>query len=837
MRDFFYRSPLLSIGYLLMVICLGIFGYQLFGEYNHHIFSGGGLFWVIYSMTVLYFVSILIQHLRNFGLKQFTKGDEKLYSVALILFSLSAHSLNLSREISVFATYTTWLSVFMIAMHVAILAFPYRSLLPSGIQYVVYFVNGAGLLVASYMALFLGPLNILAFPLAIVMGVSLLALTPLLWVLHFIQSISRMNPLPRAQRAFWLGVVVPVIILIGFLAKWNSVQRDIQSARALYQAQSMDVLPEWVVLSQRLPDGPFTEMIIMSEAFSQKSFWNGEIFGIFDQITYQGMQRHNPLAVIAHLIYEPLDFSDETLVKLLESRYDARHMTHRRLWRGDNLETAKVQTDIHVYPAFRLAYLEKTLTIHNSSYDSWSQEEAVYSFYLPEGTVVSSLSLWINGTEQKSRLTTRTKADSAYQTIVGQERRDPALVHWQEGNRISVTVFPCTSEEDRMFKIGFTAPLRLNGDILELDNVYFDGPETADTHEEITLTVEETGASKPKLFWGFREKEAGKYVFRGSYQPDWTLRFPAPALSDEWFSFEGKSFHMTPLTTSETAFRPDEIVLDINRSWTEKDLDFARTLIDQFDVYIFAPEKTRLAVHTFSEQVAPLRKNQFSLLPLHQIDAPENTLVISRSGSRSPLLNDLKNTAFADEISRYSSTLKAPVKWFDLGNEISPYIRTLKELRILDYTSGSPEVMEEWLDRGVFLSETETSSQVNIHSAGISISMDTVAYYSSAPDHLMRLYAYNHLMKSMGADYFDQKKLEQQWIREAEEAYIVSPVSSLTVLETQADYERFDIKENEKTLGNASINNDGTAPEPHEWALIVLVGIILVGLRFRRFPI
>ncbi|MDX2249216.1 MAG: XrtN system VIT domain-containing protein [Bacteroidia bacterium] len=829
-----------NIGYLCLLLCLSIFVYQLMSDSGNIFANGGGLFWIVYGLTVVYFLIVFIHHLqkrfdlRKNGIKESLRWDEKIYSILLVLFSLSAHSLNLGREIAVFAPYVNWLNGYMIVMHLAILVFPYRDQLPSSVQYLIYFVNGSGLLIASYMAIFLGPLNIYAIPLAIVLGVSLLALTPLFWVLHFLQSLFRMNPLPGAQRAFWLGAIVPIMILIGFLNKWNVTQNHIESARTLYQTQYADVLPEWVVLSQQLPDGPFTEMVLMSEAFSQKSFWTNETRGLFDQLTYRGNQRHNPLAVIAHIFHKKLDFSDETLIRLLESRYDARHQTHRRLWRGDDLETFKVQTDIQVYPQYRLAYLEKTLTIHNDSHESWSQQEAVYSFYLPEGSVVSSLSLWINGKEQPSRLTTRSKADSAYQQIVGQERRDPALVHWQEGNRISVTVFPCTPAEDRIFKIGFTAPLSIRGNTLDLKNVYFDGPSTAHTREEITLHIPEDYTSQPALFRGFKEKEKGVFVYKGQYQPDWELRFPAPALSENGFSFNGKSFRMQPLLIRQKTFTPQEIVLDINRYWTPNDLEMTRKLTERFAVYVFTPELTKLTKENFEVVTEELRKNQFTLLPLHKISNTENTLVISRSGNRSPLLNDLKDSPFSNDMSVWLTGFSGGVKWFHLGTEISPYVRTLKELRVLDFASGSPEKLEDWLGEGVFLSEEETSGQVNIHSAGVSISMDSVAQYSSAPDHLMRLYAYNDLLRSIGRLYFDKEHLEDQWIRQAEEAYIVSPVSSLTVLETQQDYERFDIKENKETLGNASINNDGSVPEPHEWLLIFLTAVVIAVLLLKK---
>ena len=67
----------------------------------------------------------------------------------------------------------------------------------------------------------------------------------------------------------------------------------------------------------------------------------------------------------------------------------------------------------------------------------------------------------------------------------------------------------------------------------------------------------------------------------------------------------------------------------------------------------------------------------------------------------------------------------------------------------------------------------------------------------------------------------------------AKDANIVTPISSLIVLETDADYEKNGIEKNINTLGNASINNDGAVPEPHEWAMIVL-GLTALFFYYKR---
>src|SRR6185503_13965842 len=111
--------------------------------------------------------------------------------------------------------------------------------------------------------------------------------------------------------------------------------------------------------------------------------------------------------------------------------------------------------------------------------------------------------------------------------------------------------------------------------------------------------------------------------------------------------------------------------------------------------------------------------------------------------------------------------------------------------------------------------------QVVIDNAEMAIVQSDGAVPSAAPDHLMRLFAYNHIMQQMGMRQLTDEEVTDDMITEAEKTYVVSPVSSLIVLETQADYDRFDIKSSQNSLQNASLRSKGSVPEPHEWALII----------------
>ena len=106
---------------------------------------------------------------------------------------------------------------------------------------------------------------------------------------------------------------------------------------------------------------------------------------------------------------------------------------------------------------------------------------------------------------------------------------------------------------------------------------------------------------------------------------------------------------------------------------------------------------------------------------------------------------------------------------------------------------------------------------------------------NNAPDHLARLYAYNDIMRRIGADYFKDDFINEALVDEASSAYVVSPVSSLIVLETKEDYKRFDITDKENSLHNASKQSSGAVPEPHEWALIVLFGLLVIYVKWYGF--
>jgi len=213
------------------------------------------------------------------------------------------------------------------------------------------------------------------------------------------------------------------------------------------------------------------------------------------------------------------------------------------------------------------------------------------------------------------------------------------------------------------------------------------------------------------------------------------------------------------------------------------------------------------------------------LFPLQKIKQQSQALVISSSGSNTPTLDDLKGSLFATELNTFMQKDRPPVKVFHLGTELSAYWKSLRELRLIDYNYGNWEDLNILLEKQIFRNSAEGEQLLSNAYAGVSIRLtesEEELPKTVAPDHLMRLFVYNDLMRKVGEAYFDREAKESELIEMAKEAYVLSPISSLIVLETQADYERFDIEMSRNSLDNASISLSGSVSEPHEWLLILL---------------
>jgi XrtN system VIT domain protein len=812
------------IGLVLLIISAGIYGLEEFYE----ITSGDNnftIFFVHYFIALAFVVTLIVN--KSYGIrKSWRKANIHKTVILLNLFLVSAYALN--RELPVFEDSVPWLCVYLTLTSLVLLSYQYFDRLPKAVNYFQHFLLGSACVLYLYLAIYVANFYVFGTIGIILFGIGTHIFVPLLLLFAAIRLLTISHTKKQISLAWVItGVVITIGFAAGFVKEWNARVKAIDRMANQSVIHADTELPVWVKVAQNVKNDWITERILKSKLVYtiSNNHFQWEFFPI--DRNWDEKRKHDPLVFIASGNSNSA-LSDEDRKNILKAITDSRHKAQERLWSGDNLSTSYIVSDVDLYPELRMAYTEHYLNIRNSTVNNrrwWnSSEEAIYTFQLPEGSVVTSLSLWVNGKEEKAILTSKQKATEAYTTIVGKEMRDPSVVHWQEGNTISVRVFPCTTGEERKFKIGITSPLTVINEKLVYKNVNFRGPNAnaATQTSRIRFVGKAENVDVPN---NFRNNFKGEFISEGGYDEDLTIAMPLTPIRANQFSFDGFTYSLAETSPSMAKVQFNDVYLDINNAWTGNEIESLEPLIQEYKVFVYIENDfVPVSQENWKEVTDALRQTNFSLFPFHRIKQSENAMVVTKGKELSPYLRDVKASAFAEGVAQYFASGKK-VYVFNFEGGTSTYIKSLKELRAFHFAQGNAEELLGILKTKTFPMVNETDEQVALHESGMVIEKKQTAQLNTkdnAPDHLARLFAYNNIMRQVGANYFKDDFINQKLIDEAATAYVVSPVSSLIVLETKEDYERFGIKDKENSLHNASKNSSGAVPEPHEWALIIV---------------
>lgn len=790
-----------------------------------------GAFVIPWLLAAIYSVWLLnAGKLRGFWKKQ---RAEFLHHRLLLGYIWLVSCFALNRELPIFNPSAPWLMFAIVIAGASAIAFTWEEYLPRSLRSLLFALIACSTVIWVYYALYLIPYYLLSVPALFLLGVSIHTFVPLLLSATYLRLLS--HRWHEFKPAILAGVIIPIAMTVYFSVMWRRVSTDIQHQANAIATRPTDDLPDWIILARQMQDNWITRRVLMGKKVYQVAQADGGIFSARNGTDM--IVRHDPLVLIASFFTKNLDLADAERINILNVLYDTRHETQERLWSGSDLRTANVITQARIYPHVRTAYTEKTISIANLSGSSFLQEEALYTFFMPEGSVVSSLSLWINGVEEKSLLTTQAKADSAYKTIVGVESRDPSVVHWQEGNMVKVKVFPCATKENRRFKLGITTPLKADGENLVYENVWFKGPGAEEATETIRLEYpQEMQASR--LPFDPTDASPGVFVHEGTYQSSWRAAFRITPITQESFAFGGKTYTVEPFRKTFENFAAKAYYLDINQSWSKSELNALWPLVKNRPVFIADERLIRLTEANKDAYFKILSAFNFSLFPVHDIPDPDNALLITKASVALPTLRDLAKTPFSKRLNEFTPR---GLRTFMIGDDASPYIKSLNELNVIRAEKTDWEALHGMISQNQFPSDPEAdASVVAIERSGMLIRETNGQASGQAPDHLLRLFAYNHMMKQLGGRFLDHSfqndsVFSAKLIKEAETAHIVTPVSSMVVLESQDDYERFDIRKSKNSLDNATLKTAGAVPEPHEWLLIILFCTIVGYFTFRHY--
>jgi len=824
------RQSIFRMGIILLALS---FGFYLLPDLlpSMEVADGMGLFMFHYALLIFYFFAVLFAGRYKSG-----RGGLPLVIITLLLFLISAYALN--RQMDVFHASVGWVQVVLVVSSINLLLASLEIQVPFPIKVLQVIILTVAAVFYFYLALYLLPIYAFGLLGAIAIGIGLHAFVPLLLLIYSIRLLVKEINFVPALRYVTLSVAGIVFLLIGlFSYRWSVVQTEMETAFHSATRPDHTGWPAWVETLQKVPDGPVAGKVLRSDiVYTVPNFEDGFDFFEAPRIRWEESKKHDPLVVIASGFSGAVRIPKEDRIRMLQIIHDDRYGAEERLWNGDNLETIHMNTEVQVWPAMHLAYAEKTITVaQKPSEQTWrgNQQEAIYIFQLPEGAVVTSLSLWIDGREEKSVLTTKGKATKAYTTIVGVEVRDPSVVHWQEGNRVSVRIFPVMANDQRIFKIGVTIPMPERDGKIWFENFTFTGPSSDKATEKVKVRLMQSPGETIQTV-ALKRQQENNYTYEGKYDPNLSLAIPANPLGRHAFVHEGKAFQMEAYEPVKEPKRFTTLYADVNAAWTEEDWLQLTTAANECKLYVHDEDWVLIDALNQKEMFERLQLRKLTLFPFYEVKDVENSLVVTKTAGRTPSLEDIRKSTGFDALVKTAAAGKR-FNVYHLGDQPSLFISSLRELRLFHYAQGPVNDLVSDLNQNVFDADIESEKKVVLHNAAMMIEASEDLSVNNAPDHLLRLFAYNHIMQQGGLPLLADSSLQESRLGElAAYAHIVTPVSSMIVLEKREDYERFDIDVNQEGLKNASTQNSGSVPEPHEWAIMIVCLLLLAYYRFQH---
>ncbi|RKR09125.1 XrtN system VIT domain protein [Flavobacterium sp. 90] len=792
----------------------GLFLLILLLNENTKFYGAGALGTLTLIMEFVYGVTVTFLILRN--------REKYLHLTPFLILNWFIGCFCLNTFVPIFEDLPFWVYLTTLVFFISNF-FIYQKSQENSFTFSLFFINGLSYTIILYFTFYLLPLTPFACIGILLLGIGFYALVPLLVSVIHIITIARYLQENRKQFiSFSAGFGFVLIILFSFVVMLDRESRLINVRRPMNSFTSNEDLPNYIKISQSLEPNFFNEILLKKDIVytGPDKFFDYDL-GSFGMKQFNERKVHNPFITIAYIFCEDLDLSQDDRINILKSNFDKRLETEEQLWSGEDLITKDIKEDVKLYPDSRLAYTEITMNIACNK-DTWSDQEAIYSFQLPEGSVATSLSLWVNGIERKGVLTTKEKAKAAYNQIVGVESRDPSLMQWKEGNKVVVRVFPVSYKTPRTFKCGFTTPLKMEDNKLKYESLSIKGPNISNA--STISRIQMTGKSDVETSKNFKMQN-NFYINESKGLDDWQAIIPLSKISKlNSFAWKDKIYEVKESKKVNVPFNASEVILDLNSNWTTQEIEsFVSLKGKEFYVYD-NKEKKAITKENFETIFFNFKYLHYSLLPLFEIK--KNSLIITKSGNFSANFEELNESEYLKKIR--SKTKSQNLKVINISGNINPFWQTVKEQKYVDFYQTSLRNSLKMLQGNYFIKYKTANNVVNIEPSNISIQekpKDSISK-SNGPNHIYRMYAFGKVLEEQ-VKIQNDSLVQNQYVDLAKDANIVTPISSLIVLETDKDYKNNGIEKNVNTLGNASINNDGAVPEPHEWLLIILGSTIL----------
>lgn len=722
-----------------------------------------------------------------------------------------------------------------------------------------------GALTSFCFVLIMIPFMLIGWIAIVFLGLGILPYTPLMAFLAFLYMSYKVFWELRDNKYYlqytfskyltYLVLILTSVYFIWFQSEWNRGQFIIRNhfleTKMINSKKSLidDDLPAWASLGMKLPVNHVSELYLQPESNNRQVLFS--FFGsdkLFD-----------PFAFVVSNISKKSDLPNEDREHLLKLLFGYTHTSLNRLWNGNSLLTTDVESKLRIYPEARLVYTEIKMSVYNEA--GFGDQEAIYTFKIPEGSVCNHLSLWIDGKEEPARLTFLSKAQKAYNTIVGVERRDPSYVMWMEDNLLRVRVFPVPRENYRTFKIGFISPLSVKNQSLEYKGFQIEGPplDSAKHTIEVNL-ITQNDISLSADGYNFQKKvnknsnqSSSNWFAYGKYKENWGITIESLPKISGYFQFADLQLKVTDLQEKEVDFNPAKIYILINSSLSKKEWKriYSELAALNLDVQIVLVTNEWFYSRSVEENLDFIENQnlpKFNLFPFYKIANETDILVVTNKEDSSIPFEELKGSLFYNNNKDFFGKNKKKLYVFSMNQSFSTFLNSLIEYELIQSIRTSFDSLKEALSQKKIAIPENSDKKYSLPDSKITIEIEKSKEKQEGKgnDLLARMVLYKRILRAFGKRLVNPNRdVEQKDLFEmAELGRIVSPVTSLLVLESERDYKRFGIDKNKEGLPstsevtqNASLMKQGNVPEPEEWliAIICILSLLYLGkYRFKR---
>jgi hypothetical protein len=304
---------------------------------------------------------------------------------------------------------------------------------------------------AFYSLLFL-PLSFLGLVCVLFWGLGLLVLSPQLAFLSalFIRyKTVRCHGGPMPWRGFWVGATVATVVLLA------AHLPTIGTRVAMITAANGAVDQRATALDYLRGYGSQEAML---EACYVRGAWGTDIVGVLLELRGE-VDCDTARQIYYRTTGSPFNSVPPPDRPGLRDDWDAELGTATTGGVVKGLSLAESRMEGVVADHGLTAYYEWDMVFQNQHALA---REARMQMRLPDGGVVSRVTLWIDGVPQEARFGGRDQTREAYEVVVSQQR-DPLLVTTDGPNRVLVQCFPVPSRGEMRIRLGFSVPVHSEG--------------------------------------------------------------------------------------------------------------------------------------------------------------------------------------------------------------------------------------------------------------------------------------------------------------------------------------------------------------------------------------